>query len=187
MPFLDKHGLERVKNHLYALRGAANGVATLDANAKVPVSQMPVMSGASAVNAGTAGAVPSPAAGEEGYFLRGDGTWKVPQELIQFSECVTAGDQPTKEIAQNVPIETLYPGLRITIKFLYPNTADNPKIEIDETGSKKVHYNGQRIESGVDKYLLAGICDFIYDGAQWNLVGNHKNISLIDTVLTIID
>ena len=36
------------------------------------------MKGASATAAGTHGLVPAPAAGKQGQFLRGDGTWATP-------------------------------------------------------------------------------------------------------------
>ena len=38
----------------------------------------PVMNGATSSKAGTAGLAPSPAAGAQGKFLRGDGTWQTP-------------------------------------------------------------------------------------------------------------
>lgn len=44
-----------------------------------------VMGGASAETAGTQGLVPAPAAGEQKYFLRGDGTW-APIEIPEVSE-----------------------------------------------------------------------------------------------------
>ena len=39
---------------------------------------LPAMSGANGTTAGTAGAVPGPAATDNGKFLRGDGTWAAP-------------------------------------------------------------------------------------------------------------
>jgi len=42
------------------------------------VARIPVMTAATADAAGTAGAVPAPAAGKQASFLRGDGTWVVP-------------------------------------------------------------------------------------------------------------
>ena len=42
----------------------------------IAVARLPVMGGASAGAAGTAGAVPAPSAGDQGKYLRGDGTWQ---------------------------------------------------------------------------------------------------------------
>ena len=36
------------------------------------------MAGATSAKAGTSGMVPAPAAGKQGAFLRGDGTWNMP-------------------------------------------------------------------------------------------------------------
>lgn len=55
--------------------GESVSVATLDANSKVPVANLPAMTGATGSAAGTAGAVPAPAASDNTKFLRGDGTW----------------------------------------------------------------------------------------------------------------
>ena len=56
-------------------KGAANGVAELNNNGKVPLSQLSVMNGASASEAGSSGIVPAPSSGDENKFLRGDGSW----------------------------------------------------------------------------------------------------------------
>ena len=57
-------------------KGAANGVAELDENGHVPLSQLSSMSGASASESGAAGMVPQPTAGDNNKFLRGDGQWE---------------------------------------------------------------------------------------------------------------
>lgn len=49
------------------------------------------MTGASASAAGTAGLVPAPAAGKQGQFLRGDGTWAAPTTYTHPNSGVTAG------------------------------------------------------------------------------------------------
>lgn len=56
-------------------RSAASGLAPLDASSKVPVANLPAMTGASSGAAGTAGAVPQPSAGEQMSALRGDATF----------------------------------------------------------------------------------------------------------------
>ena len=56
-------------------KGIASGVATLDSNGDVPVSQLPEFVGATSSAAGTAGIVPAPTTSDADKFLSGDGTW----------------------------------------------------------------------------------------------------------------
>lgn len=67
--------ITRVQNVEDAPR-TVNGVAP-DKNGNVVVSNM---SAATASAAGKAGLVPAPAAGAQGKFLRGDGTWQTPPD-----------------------------------------------------------------------------------------------------------
>lgn len=94
--------------------GVASGVASLGTDTKVPSTQLPTasstvlgaikvgsnlsiassvlsaknMTGASASAAGEAGYVPAPAAGANGKFLRGDGTWS---EVILYNTTEPSG------------------------------------------------------------------------------------------------
>ena len=57
--------------------GSERANALLDlSDGKLLASMQRVMTGATDVDAGTAGVVPAPAAGDEGKFLAGDGTWQ---------------------------------------------------------------------------------------------------------------
>lgn len=62
-----------------SLTGDATGSSTFDGseNINIPVT-IPDMKAASSSAAGKAGLVPAPAAGAQGKFLRGDGTWQTP-------------------------------------------------------------------------------------------------------------
>ena len=91
-----------------AHKGVANGIASLDANTKVPVAQLPVMTGATSSAAGTVGAVPAPAAGDEAKFLRGDGTWVgSTSATIWGSLTGTLSDQTDLQNALNAKQGTL--------------------------------------------------------------------------------
>lgn len=71
-----------VQNNILGFNGTK--WVPMDVNALVQVS---VMGGANADVAGTAGLVPAPAAGEENYFLRGDGLWApITKHSVQIFE-----------------------------------------------------------------------------------------------------
>ena len=71
-----------VQNNILGFNGTK--WVSMDVNALVQVS---VMGGANADIAGTAGLVPAPAAGEEDYFLRGDGSWApITKHSVQIFE-----------------------------------------------------------------------------------------------------
>ena len=61
-----------------AQKGAANGVAPLDAAQKVPLANLSVMTGATNSAAGTSGLVPSSNVGDQNKFLKASGEWGIP-------------------------------------------------------------------------------------------------------------
>ena len=86
-----------------ALSGAVTGTATSfngSANITIPTTavdgtKVSVFGAASADAAGTIGAVPAPAAGAQGRFLRGDGTWQTPANNTMQQNASTAnGNYP---------------------------------------------------------------------------------------------
>lgn len=71
-----------VQNNILGFNGTK--WVSMDVNTLVQVS---VMGGANADVAGTSGLVPAPAAGEENYFLRGDGSWApITKHSVQIFE-----------------------------------------------------------------------------------------------------
>lgn len=72
------------------LRWGADGTAVWGADSNTTYGSM---KGATASEAGTQGLVPVPAAGKQGQFLRGDGTWAAPPDTVYThpSSGATAG------------------------------------------------------------------------------------------------
>ena len=63
-------------------------------------------------------------------------------------------------------------GARVTVGFAQENTADNPTLNINNTGAKDIYYNGVKISTDTEmKSLISNICDFIYENGHWNLLG----------------
>ena len=59
---------------------------------------------------------------------------------------------------------SLEAGARVSVKFTNANTANSPTLKVGGTAAKNIFHSGTQITTGDDKYLLKGVCDFIYDG-----------------------
>ena len=102
--------------------GESVSVATLDANSKVPVANLPAMTGATGSAAGTAGAVPAPSATDNTKFLRGDGTWAeaggggtLPEQTGQSGKFLkTDGTDASWENVDALPSQTGQSGKYLT-------------------------------------------------------------------------
>lgn len=68
-------------NKTFSLTGAVTGSVSSNLSGNVSIATTyTAMTGATSSAAGTMGAVPAPAAGYNGRFLRGDGTWQTPTD-----------------------------------------------------------------------------------------------------------
>lgn len=116
------------------------------------------MSAATASAAGKAGLVPAPAAGAQGKFLRGDGTWQTPNSIMKAATASAAG------AAGLVPA----PAQGAQEKFLRADgTWDTP------TGTKYTHPN-----SGV----TAGTYNNVTVNAQGHVTsGSYTNFAKVAT------
>lgn len=92
-------------------------------------------------------------------------------------ECDTAGGTANKTVSVTTPSFELEEGGLFIIKFTNKNTADSPTLNIGSTGAKNIFINGEQITTSYDKNLVSGVCLFIYDGVQYNLIGNFFNES----------
>ena len=92
-----------------------------------------------------------------------------------YAVCSTSANTAEKTInISSGTISTLESGLRIIVKFTNSNTADNPKLNLNNLGAKNIYHNGSQITTNDSKYLLSNVVELIYDGAQWQFVGNYN-------------
>ena len=96
--------------------------------------------------------------------------------ITHYGTCSTAS--ATVEKTVTVTGFVLETGARVTVKFLYSNTASNPTLNVHNgsgyTGAKVVMYRGTSSVSGSSNYYRwqsGDIVDFIYDGTNWVMVG----------------
>ena len=91
----------------------------------------------------------------------------------RYAACSTAAATAAKAASITTGTFSLETGARVTVKFTYANSADTPTLNISSSGAKNIFHKGAQITTGTNKTLLAGVCDFVYDGTQWHLVGNY--------------
>lgn len=92
----------------------------------------------------------------------------------RFGTCSTAAGTAAKTVSITSGTFSLEAGARVSVKFNNANTASTPTLNVNSTGAKNIYHKGSQITSGDNKALLAGTVDFIYDGTQWQLVGNNS-------------
>lgn len=93
--------------------------------------------------------------------------------ITRFGTCSTAAGTAAKTISISSGTFALESGARVTVNFTNANTANNPTLNVNSKGAKNIFHRGARITTDVNKALLAGVCDFVYDGTQWHLIGNY--------------
>lgn len=129
----------------------------------------PLMGGAAASQAGTAGLVPAPAAGAQGKYLRGDGTWQTPQDTTyddatqSAAGLMSADDKAKLDGIDDEANNYTHPSYTARSSGLY-------KIAVDGTG----HIIGaEAIHTGRAARFVIGTstagwtaddCDYLCDG-----------------------
>ena len=93
----------------------------------------------------------------------------------RYASCSTAAATAAKTADITSGTFSLETGAFVSVKFANKNTANNPTLNINGTGAKNIYINGAQITSGSNKAVLAGVCDFRYDGTQWHVIGNYDS------------
>lgn len=90
-----------------------------------------------------------------------------------FGTCSIAAGTAAKTVSITAGTFSLEAGAKVTVKFTNKNTASTPTLNVNSTGAKNIFHNGAQITTGGNKSLLYGTVDFVYDGTQWQLIGNY--------------
>lgn len=132
-----------------------------------------VMTGASSSNAGKAGLVPQPSAGNQNAFLRGDGIWaNVDAHKLPYATCSTASNTGAKvaTITNEVPF-ALAVGATVFVKFTNGATHKGT-LNVNSTGAKLIGYQG--LTASGDYYPVQfeknEVHGFMYDGTYWQCI-----------------
>lgn len=102
----------------------------------------------------------------------------------RFGTCGTGGSTAAKTVSITTGTFTLETGARVTVKFTNKNTAKNPTLNVNSTGAKNIFHDGVQVKEGVNIDMLCGTVDFVYDGNQWQLVGNYVDTHNSHTVIS---
>lgn len=111
-----------------------------------------------------------------------DGT----SNAINYGVCNTGAGTAAKTVSINN--FELINGATITVKFANNNTANNPTLNVSDTGAKPIFYRGARLDKAQltnNRYFT-----FVYDGTNYNVVGDLYIDTSTDenvTVTAVVD
>lgn len=77
---------------------------------------------------------------------------------------------------------TLIKGVSIQVNFTNANSAASPTLNVAGTGAKPIHYKGAVVPTTALKANIPYI--FVYDGANWDIVGHLTNTESKTTTLS---
>ena len=102
--------------------------------------------------------------------------------IAHYATCSTAAATVAKSV--DLPGFVLATGSKVAIKFTVSNTAANPTLNVNNTGAKAIYYRGAAISAG---YLGGNrTYEFIYNGTQYELVGDLDTNTNTDTKVTSV-
>ena len=104
-------------------------------------------------------------------------------DIIHYGTCGTLSTIAVKAV--NLPGFVLTQGARVCVKFYNTNTADNPKLNVNNTGAKSIYYKGSLLSK--DYLVINRVCEFIYNGTTYDLIGNIDTVYTAGAGLTIND
>lgn len=90
----------------------------------------------------------------------------------RFGTCSTSATNKAKDVSITTGTFNLEAGARVAVKFTNANLSENPTLNVNSTGAKAIFHNGAKIQYEDSRYLLKGVCEFVYDGTQWHFIGN---------------
>lgn len=100
--------------------------------------------------------------------------------ISHYGTCST--EAATVEKAVSLTGFTLVSGAKVYVKFTVTNTATSPTLNVNGTGAKAIYYRGSAIGTG---YLATNrTYAFIYNGTQYELIGDINTDTNTDTKVT---
>ena len=91
----------------------------------------------------------------------------------QYGGKYARNTQSGDTVAKTVSIQdfTLYKGAKVSVSFAIANTADNPTLNVSETGAKPIRAYGNALTADSPySWGQEAVVDFVYDGSAWVIV-----------------
>lgn len=104
---------------------------------------------------------------------------------ICYGTSSTGASTAQKAVTVSTGSFSLTAGRKIVVKFSNANTAGTPTLKVGTNAAKNIFNKGSQITTGSNKALLAGVCEFIYDGTQFHLIGSYIDTSAGGTAVTL--
>jgi len=153
------------------------------------------MSGASSTDAGSSGAVPAPSAGDEGKFLRGDGTWATVSGSGTDNDTITTwygtSNTTAGTAAKVVACSgfSLVKGAIISVLFSTANTAATPTLNVNSTGALAIYAGTGTLNAttNVLKWSANTLLTFMYDGTYYRFVSSDRAEKKADDLFKIVE
>lgn len=86
---------------------------------------------------------------------------------IHWATCVSVGSSQAKTVS--ITGFTLISGAKISVRFNYENTAENPTLNVSSTGAKPIWYKNEPVKPGVIKKY--SMLELVYSGSYWYIIG----------------
>lgn len=113
------------------------------------------MKGATASAAGTAGLVPAPAAGKQGQYLRGDGTWQTPPNTTYASMSAAEATTGTATTARSISAKVLHDKINSNLSAYATKTELNNGLATKANDSAVAHKTYAETISGAWSFTSA--------------------------------
>lgn len=148
------------------------------------MENIPVMIGASADDDGFKGLVPTPSAGDEGKFLKGDGLWENINILTKLASVTADGIKTYVELLSE--FQNYIPN-DMSIRCLFVITTNNTLqtfIEVAATPSRRTFTRFVPSSQGIDNYRIDIGSQTIYRDVEISNNGTINNQDFSNTVVT---
>ena len=95
--------------------------------------------------------------------------------VSNYGVCSDNAETSTKSVTLNNTSFVLTTGAKVVVKFSNTNTANMPKLNVNNTGAKYIKmYNGASPgNTAFESWIAGSVFELIYDGSYWHILGSQ--------------